>query len=211
MELSELTVASFVGLLGSDAPAPGGGSAAALAGALGAALAGMVSALTLGRKKYAEQQALAEEAYAAASELKEEFLAAMENDTAVFNDFGEAMALPRETPAQKARRTEAMQKALRRCTESPLQMMELAVQTLELTERLIGKTNASALSDLGVSALLLGAGLRGAWLNVLINLGSLRDEQLCAKYRRRAGDLLELGETRSMDIYRRVEEALKNN
>ena len=211
MELSELTVASFAGLLGSDAPAPGGGSASALAGALGAALAGMVSALTLGRKKYEEHQQLAEEGCEAARELQEQFLAAMENDTAVFNDFSEAMALPKDTPARKARRQEAMQQALRRCTESPLTMMELAVQCLELTERLIGKTNASALSDLGVSALLLGAALRGAWLNVLINLGSLKDEALAAKYRRRATDLLELGEIRSRDIYRRVEQALKTN
>ena len=34
MQLAELTVRGFADLLGSDAPAPGGGSAAALAGAL---------------------------------------------------------------------------------------------------------------------------------------------------------------------------------
>ena len=42
MQLAELTVRGFADLLGSDAPAPGGGSAAALAGALGAALTAMV-------------------------------------------------------------------------------------------------------------------------------------------------------------------------
>ena len=49
MQLSELTVRGFADLLGSDAPAPGGGSAAALAGALGAALTTteMVSAKAL--------------------------------------------------------------------------------------------------------------------------------------------------------------------
>lgn len=54
MQLAELTVRGFADLLGSDAPAPGGGSAAALAGALGAALTAMVGSLTVGRKKYAE-------------------------------------------------------------------------------------------------------------------------------------------------------------
>ena len=48
MELSKLTVEEFTALLGSDAPAPGGGSAAALCGALGSALSAMVSALTVG-------------------------------------------------------------------------------------------------------------------------------------------------------------------
>ena len=53
MQLAELTVRGFADLLGSDAPAPGGGSAAALAGTLGAALTAMVGSLTVGRKKYA--------------------------------------------------------------------------------------------------------------------------------------------------------------
>ena len=69
MELSELTVHSFANLLGSDAPAPGGGSAAALAGSLGAALSAMVSALTLGRKKYADYQDLAQQGFDRASSL----------------------------------------------------------------------------------------------------------------------------------------------
>ena len=98
MELSELTVRSFANLLGSDAPAPGGGSAAALAGSMGAALSAMVSALTLGRKKYAESQELAQEGFDEASALKEDFLAAMERDTEVFNAFSAAMGLPKETP-----------------------------------------------------------------------------------------------------------------
>ena len=51
MQLAELTVRGFADLLGSDAPAPGGGSAAALAGTLGAALTAMVGSRTVGRKK----------------------------------------------------------------------------------------------------------------------------------------------------------------
>ena len=132
MELSELTVASFANLLGSDAPAPGGGSAAALEGALGAALSAMVSALTIGRKKYADYQDIAQEGYDKASVLKERFLSAMERDTEAFNAFGDAMALPKETPEEKAARIAAMQRALVVCIESPMHMMELAVEALDL-------------------------------------------------------------------------------
>ena len=60
MKLAELTVAGFVDLMASDAPAPGGGSAAALEGALGAALSALVCALTIGKKNYAAVQTLAE-------------------------------------------------------------------------------------------------------------------------------------------------------
>ena len=61
MQLSELTVRGFADLLGSDAPAPGGGAAAGLAGALGAAVAGMVGSLTGGKKKYGEFEGVARE------------------------------------------------------------------------------------------------------------------------------------------------------
>ena len=208
MELSELTVSSFANLLGSDAPAPGGGSTAALEGALGAALSAMVSALTLGRKKYADYQELAESANAAASALKEKFLVAMDHDTAVFNKFGDAMAMPKNTDEEKAIRSQKMQEALVECTESPYHMMELCVEALELCETLVGKTNANAMSDLGVSALSLGAAIRGAWLNVLINVGGIKDEAMANHYRADGKALLEKGMALSEAIYQKIEAAL---
>ena len=208
MELSELTVRSFANLLGSDAPAPGGGSAAALAGSLGAALAAMVSALTLGRKKYADFQELAQSGFERGSALKEALLEAMERDTAVFNEFSAAMAMPKETPEEKEARSAAMQKALALCIESPLHVMELTFDAMKLTNELLGKTNANALSDLGVSALMLGAAVQGAWLNVLINLGSLKDEAAAANYRTKGENLLNDTLNLSRDVYDKVVHAL---
>ena len=136
MELSELTVRSFANLLGSDAPAPGGGSAAALAGSLGAALSAMVSALTLGRKKYLDYQELAQEGFDRATAMKNAFLEAMEKDTEVFNGFSAAMGMPKETPEEKALRSAAMQAALKLCIESPLRMMEISYEAMKLTQEL---------------------------------------------------------------------------
>ena len=84
MQLAELTVRGFADLLGSDAPAPGGGSAAALAGTLGAALTAMVGSLTVGRKKYAEFDGLARETLEKARDLEHRFLDVMERDTEAF-------------------------------------------------------------------------------------------------------------------------------
>ena len=50
---AKLTLEDFSTALASDAPTPGGGTAAATAGAMGAALAEMVAALTLSKEKYA--------------------------------------------------------------------------------------------------------------------------------------------------------------
>lgn len=208
MELSELTVRSFSNLLGSDAPAPGGGSASALAGSLGAALIAMVNALTLGRKKYADYQAISQECFEHASALKDQFLTAMEQDTVVFNEFSAAMALPRETPEEKAVRSAAMQEALKRCIESPLHMMALCFETVKLADGSLGKTNTNALSDLGVGALMLGAAVHGAWLNVLINLGGLKDEAAAAAYRTKGEQLLNDTVTLSHIVYEKVVNAL---
>ena len=56
MKLTDKPVTNFLDELASNAPAPGGGSVAALSGALGAALVSMVCNLTLGKKAYAEVQ-----------------------------------------------------------------------------------------------------------------------------------------------------------
>ncbi|EUJ33158.1 formiminotransferase-cyclodeaminase family protein [Listeria floridensis FSL S10-1187] len=54
MKLVDMKITDFVNVLGSDAPAPGGGSASALAASVGSALTMMVAELTVGKKKYAE-------------------------------------------------------------------------------------------------------------------------------------------------------------
>ena len=190
MKLAELKTAEFVDLLASDAPAPGGGSAAALEGALGAALTAMVCGLTVGKKKYAEFQELAEEAQKKATDLKARFVDVMDRDTEAFNVVSAAFGMPKETDEEKAARSAAIQKGLEGCTKTPFEMMELAVETLELTASILGKSNDSAASDLGVSALSLRAAIQGAWLNVLINIGSLKNKELAEDYRTRGEALL---------------------
>ena len=102
-----------------------------------------------------------------------------------------------------------MQSGLVECTESPFNVMILTVKALELADRLVGKSNANAMSDLGVSALSLGAGLRGAWLNVLINVGGIRDEAVADHFRTEGKALLEKGLALSESIYQRIEAALQ--
>lgn len=190
MKLAELKTAEFVDLLASDAPAPGGGSAAALEGALGAALTAMVCGLTVGKKKYAEFQELAESAQAKATDLKARFVDVMDRDTEAFNVVSAAFGMPKETDEEKAARSAAIQKGLEGCTKTPFEMMELAVETLELTASILGKSNDSAASDLGVSALSLRSAIQGAWLNVLINIGSLKNKELAEDYRAKGEALL---------------------
>lgn len=203
-KLAELQTAEFVDLLASDAPAPGGGSAAALEGALGAALTAMVCGLTVGKKKYADYQELAAEAQKKAEDLKARFVDVMDRDTEAFNVVSAAFGLPKATDEEKAARSAAIQAGLQGCTKTPFEMMELAVETLELTASILGKSNDSAASDLGVSALSLRAAIQGAWLNVLINIGSLKDKELAEDYRVRGEALLTKALPLADQIYQTV-------
>lgn len=190
MELKKLEVTAFADLLASDAPAPGGGSTAALEGALGAALTAMVCGLTAGKAKYAASQELVESVREKCAALQVRFLDVMDRDTEAFNAVAAAFALPKGTEEEKAARSKAIQAALRGCIDTPMEMMELAAETLELTESLLGRFNDSAASDLGVAALSLRSAIQGAWLNVRINISSIKDQDLAERSRERGEALL---------------------
>ena len=208
MKLTDMTVNDFTALLGSEAPAPGGGSAAALAGALGSALAAMVASLTFTKAKYAEHHELAHEIFDKAAELQKKLIVAIDEDTAAFNKIGEAFAMPKSTDEEKKARSAAIQDALVICTLSPLTIMKLSAEALKLTNELIGRSNTSAASDLGVSALMIRSALLGGWLNVLINIGSLKDLGLAASYKAEGEAILAEAIPMADAIYETIKDSL---
>ena len=204
MKLVEMNVSEFVDLMASAEPAPGGGSASALNGALGAGLASMVCALTVGKKKYAEYEAEAIAAQQKAAALKDRFVDIIDRDTEAFNAVSAVFAMPRGTDEEKAARKVAMQAALKGCTISPFEMMELACEALELVRSLVGRSNASAASDLGCAALNLRSAIQGAWLNVCINVGGISDEAFAQEYRSKGEALLEKALPMADAVYQEI-------
>ena len=97
-----------------------------------------------------------------------------------------------------------MQEALKGCTKTPFEMMELAAKALELTDSVVGRSNASAASDLGCAALSLKAAIQGAWLNVLINIGGLKDQAFAEQYRSEGETLLKKALPLADSIYAKV-------
>ena len=173
--LTDMTVTTFTNVLASDAPAPGGGSVAALFGACGAALGVMTTNLTVGKKKYADLWEHAELMNKQGQPLIPAFLEAVEADTLAFNRLMDAMHLPKDTDEQKAIRSAAMQEATKEAVQMPFHTLELCAETVALLESLTGKINPNCASDLGVGAAAVEAAARGAWLNININLLSIKD------------------------------------
>lgn len=208
MKLVDMTLNDFSKLLASAAPAPGGGSAAALEGAVGAALTSMVASLTVGKKKYAEHEALTQELLEKTEAVRVKFVDVIDRDTEAFNGISAVFAMPKDTDEQKATRAAAMQEALKACTQTPFDMMTYALEALELTGRAVGKSNASAASDLGVAALSLKAAVQGAWLNILINVGGIKDSAFVERYRSEGEAILAKALPLADEIYETIRASL---
>lgn len=174
-QLIDLTVSGFTDILKSNAPAPGGGSVAALFGACGASLAVMTANLTVGKKKYADDWKNAEAAITVGDPLIGQFLKAVDDDTLAFNRLYEAMHLPKDTDEEKAIRRAAMEEATKEAANMPFHTLSLCEHTVAVLEQLAGHINPNCVSDFGVGAAALVTAARGAWLNVCINLQSLSD------------------------------------
>ena len=193
-KLIDLNISEFADLLASNSPAPGGGSAAALSAALGAALTNMVCALTIGKKKYAEHEDLAKEISKEVQKITAKLLENIDEDTKAYNAVSAVFSMPKDTEEQKTARKDAMESALKQAATVPCKVMDLCLEALKLTQKAIGRSNPNVLSDLGVAALTLNAGLKGAWMNVLINLSSIKDQNFVTEYKELGSKTLKAGE-----------------
>ena len=206
--LVKLTVEDFGGVLASDAPAPGGGSVAALSGALGAQLVAMVCNLSIGKKDY---EAFGEELSAsleAAKSLSDSLLERVDLDTEAFNGVMAAFKMPKETDEEKAARREAIQAGYKEAITSPLGIARECLEVLKLAETLLGKSNSNALSDLGVASQQAYAGLEGAIMNVRINIPSIKDERFVSDTASGLSELLDEGRRAKESVYEYVSDNL---
>lgn len=208
MELAKMTVEAYIDQLGSNAPAPGGGSASALCGAQGAALVTMVAELTVGKEKYAEFEELCRRAIEEGSKLRQDLVAAIDKDTQAFNLVSVAFKLPKETEEEKAARRQAIADATLTATQVPFETLSLAKAALGVCALLVSKSNPNAASDLGVAALNLLSCAKGAWLNILINLGGVKDEEKAAYFRTQGEQLVAECEALAGRIYTEVAASL---
>ena len=173
--LVNLSVEEFSQVLGSDSPAPGGGSVAALSGTLGADLVSMVCRLSISKKGFESFESELEEIFDNAQALSKSLLKRIDLDTEAFNGVMAGFKMPKETDDEKAARRDAVQAAYKEAVQSPLGIARECLAVLTLAENLGGKSNPNTLSDLGVASQQAYAGLAGAIMNVNINLPSIKD------------------------------------
>lgn len=208
MKLVEMKVKEYLDVLKSDAPAPGGGSVSALAGAQGIGLVMMVCDLTLGKEKYADYQEVCTEVKTKGAVLFKELAEAVDKDTEAFNLISAAFKMPKDTDEEKAVRRKAIDDGTLVATQVPFKSMEMAYEGLLLAQKIMGKSNPNAASDLGVGVLNLMSCVRGAWLNVKINLPGVKDEAAVKEFEEKGSKIIKEAEDMAKDMYNQILESL---
>ena len=202
------SLSAYLDRLASAAPAPGGGSVAALNAAQGAALLGMVLNLTVGRPRFAAHEEAVRALLAETEQLRAECAALIERDATALAELIATYTLLKGTPEEKERRAATLQERTRTATEVPLAVARAAAGILPRCRQLLPIGNPAAVSDIGVAATCAVAAFRGAELNVLINLGSLRDDVFVTGARRELNELGAGLEESAAAILREVRERL---
>lgn len=180
MQLSELTINEFLEKTYGKEPVPGGGSVSALCGALAAALAEMVTALTIGRKKYANVEEVMLK-YAPQMELaRRNFLNLIDEDADAYQLVFNSYKLPKETQEEQTFRNNEIQRTTLHAAKVPLKVAETAVGIMDTIFEIGTKGNKNAFTDACVAMMCARTAALGAILNVRINLTSL-DDKITAK------------------------------
>ena len=187
--LINLKISDFVNEVSIDTPAPGGGSVSALAGSLAGSLISMVSNLTFGKKGYADNNVIIQEIGMEAQKLKKDLLLKIDEDTDAFKGIINAFRMPKKTIKDQNARNDEIESATKHAIEVPLSIMELSYKTLLLSKKIIRLGNQNSLSDAGVASEMAISSLNGAYMNVLINLKDIIDQEYKKKIIKKA-DLL---------------------
>ena len=175
--MKNMTIQEFAMQTASNEPVPGGGSISALAGSLAAALTEMVAGLTIGKKKYADVEEEMKEAVEPMKAVCAQLLDDIKRDSESFDQYMQALTLPKETEEEKAAITEAMQNGLKAAVEVPLSVAKAACGILSYAETMVVKGNKTAVTDALVATMMARTAVLGAGFNVKINLESIKDQE----------------------------------
>ena len=200
MDMTMESCRKFVEVLASDAPAPGGGGAAALVGAIGTALGNMVGSLTLGKKKYADVQEEIIALKKRCDELQKELLNQVEADDKGFVPLAKAYGIPKDDPNRDA----ILEEATVTACAVPMHIMELCCQALDCVAVFAAKGSRLAVSDAGCAAVCCKAALQAASLNVFINTKSLKNRETAQAMNDKSNGMLNAYVPKADEIFNSV-------
>ncbi len=207
-QLIDFTLAAFVEETASESAAPGGGSIAAYMGAMGAALGAMVANLSAHKRGWDERWEEFSDWAEKGKHYHNQLLKMVDEDTNAFNKIMDAFGLPKKSEDEKQLRSDAIQAATLNAIEVPLKVMQLCFDSMDVIKAMADIGNPNSVSDAGVGALAVMAGVKGAHLNVKINAASLKDKTKAQQLMSTAADIANRAAFLEREILASVERKL---
>lgn len=204
--LASMTVRGFIEEVAARSSAPGGGSASAAIAAIGAGLGSMVAKLTYGVRKFESVDKEMRRIIPPLHNAVQALIPMIDADTNAFNDYMEAMRLPKDTEEEKAYREKMMQEGLKKAIEVPLTTMRLADAAWEAMVDCARYGNIASKSDVEVGARSLEVGIWGAYRNVLINMPGIKDEEFKQKILAEAEQMVQRAKEKCNEVLKILEE-----
>ncbi|HQB63681.1 MAG TPA: cyclodeaminase/cyclohydrolase family protein [Sedimentibacter sp.] len=202
--LTELSCKDFAEELASKKPVPGGGGAAAMVAALGAALNTMVANFSYGKKKFIDIKDKHEELIKRGEILRVKLIDLVNKDAEVFEPLSRAYVMPSNTDEEKALKNKTLQRYLIEACSAPMETLEFSYDAILLHEEILDISSKNIISDVGVGVQFLKAALNSAYLNVLINLNSMDDEDYVRGQREKAEEFVDRGTKVADEVYQKV-------
>lgn len=207
--LTELTCRDFAKELASKKPVPGGGGAAAMVAALGAALNTMVANFSYGKKKFIDIKYKHEDLINRGEILRDKLIDLVDKDAQYFEPLSKAYVMPSNNEEEKKLKNDTLQNCLIAACSAPMETLEFSYDAIVLHKEIVEISSINIISDVGVGIQFLKAALNSAYLNVLINLNSIDDENYVKIQKEKAEKLVDMGEKIADEVYEKVLTILK--
>jgi glutamate formiminotransferase/formiminotetrahydrofolate cyclodeaminase len=203
--LVNLSLKGFAEETSAESPAPGGGSVSAYVGALGVSLGAMVANLSAHKRGWDERWEEFSNWAEKGMYYQAELLKMVDEDTNAYNRILESFQLPQGSDEEKKARSAAIQEATRGAILAPLKVMELSFASMEVMRAMVEHGNPNSVSDGAVGALCAHMAVRGAYLNVMINMKGFKDQAFLEEVSQKAKEIADAAERLENEILRITE------
>lgn len=183
---------------------PGGGGVAAYCASLGASLGGMVANFTSGKKKYAKYEEDIQKIILKTDELRKEFINLIDEDAKNFLPLSKAYGLKAQTEEEKKHKNEVISECSKVAGIVPGKLVELCAKSAKVLEQLVDKGSVLLISDVGVGILLIKASMQSGYMNLMINLGSVEDNEYVTKTTKYYDEIMDEYIKLCDDVYSKV-------
>lgn len=173
--LIDMDLVAFANEAASESTAPGGGSVSAYVGALGISLGTMVANISAHKRGWDDKWEFYSEWAQKGEDIKNQLLATVDEDTNAFKMIMDAFGMPKEKPEEIAARKKAIADATRHAANVPLKVAQITEKAFDVIEAMVREGNQNSITDGGVGALCARTAIKGAVMNVRINLKGFED------------------------------------